>query len=511
MKHMKKLFAIALVVMMIAALAVPALAAGGTISITEPKNDSYAAYKIFDVSGTADALTYKLPAGSDWTNVLLDDSTTPATSLITGLEFTKNTDGSYTVVKLASFSAADFADKLKGAVATVSATPELFDTTTDKLAVTENGYYLVVSTPGAAFDKANLSSKAALTTVLDGNVDVQNKNSMIFEKEEQVNSGAWVTEDDVQVGDTVNYKIDSEVPGDIPASGSYTFIVKDTMDAGLTFGGSVTVKVGGTEVALTEITNPSTPIVSGNVVRYNTDGFELSLDLVGKTAGTAIEITYSATVNEDAVATVSVNTAHLVYGDHPALDSEARVYSSELVIDKYETGEPSQKLAGAEFVLYKVVNEAGTDITYYYNVDASGVVSWVKAADLKDSSNAAVTDPAEAANITKVTTDTAGKASFKGLTDGDYFLLETVAPTGYVKLTNPIAVTIDGSASLTSGLSDDQIKTALSPVSHIANTPGSSLPSTGGIGTTIFYVVGSILVVGAGVVLITRKRMTKEN
>ena len=120
-------------------------------------------------------------------------------------------------------------------------------------------------------------------------------------------------------------------------------------------------------------------------------------------------------------------------------------------------------------------------------------------------------DPATATNITKQTTDTNGKASFAGLADGDYFLLETVAPTGYVKLTDPISVTIDGSSSLTSGLSNDQIKTALSPVSHVANTPGTSLPSTGGIGTTIFYVVGSILVVGAGVILITRRRMTREN
>ena len=103
--------------------------------------------------------------------------------------------------------------------------------------------------------------------------------------------------------------------------------------------------------------------------------------------------------------------------------------------------------------------------------------------------------------ITVVTTDAQGKANFDGLEDGTYELVEVEAPKGYNLLTSPVEVVIDGA---------DATETDLSPLTvttPVENNSGTQLPSTGGIGTTIFYVVGTILVIGAGVVLITRRRM----
>ena len=100
-----------------------------------------------------------------------------------------------------------------------------------------------------------------------------------------------------------------------------------------------------------------------------------------------------------------------------------------------------------------------------------------------------------------MTTDENGEAKFEGLEDGTYELIEVVAPAGYNLLTAPVEATVSGS---------DTDTTTLSVSKTIENNSGTVLPSTGGIGTTIFYVVGSILVVAAGVLLITKKRMSRE-
>ena len=98
-------------------------------------------------------------------------------------------------------------------------------------------------------------------------------------------------------------------------------------------------------------------------------------------------------------------------------------------------------------------------------------------------------------------TDNKGAASFKGLADGTYQLVETKAPAGYNQLTGPQEVKVAGSTTDT---------TKLSVEAKVANSAGTLLPSTGGIGTTIFYVLGAVLVVGAGVLLVTKKRMSQS-
>ena len=108
--------------------------------------------------------------------------------------------------------------------------------------------------------------------------------------------------------------------------------------------------------------------------------------------------------------------------------------------------------------------------------------------------------------MTEITTDTTGKFTIKGLDSATYYLTEKEAPAGYNKLAGPVTITISDTG-VVNGTTDapqgvDEVK--------VLNQSGTELPSTGGMGTTIFYVLGSILVIGAAVLLVTRKRMSND-
>ena len=167
-----------------------------------------------------------------------------------------------------------------------------------------------------------------------------------------------------------------------------------------------------------------------------------------------------------------------------------KVYSSKIVIDKYDSDDKSVKLSDAQFVL---INNEGKYYQYIAANEETGAlakVNWVDDQQL----------------ATVATTDAQGFASFDGLKDGSYSLKEIKAPEGYNLLTDIVSVTIDGSSVLT----NENGVTVLTVTAEVENNTGSTLPETGGIGTTIFYAVGGVLVVGAGVLLITRKRMSVE-
>ena len=101
-----------------------------------------------------------------------------------------------------------------------------------------------------------------------------------------------------------------------------------------------------------------------------------------------------------------------------------------------------------------------------------------------------------------MTTDNNGTATFGGLADGTYYLVEIKAPAGYNQLTAPAKVTVAGSSTDT---------TKLTVTAEVENKTGTLLPSTGGMGTTVFYVLGFVLVMGAVVLLVTKKRMSNAN
>ncbi len=490
MKRLSKILAAVVAVALVLALAVPALA-DGTITILNPGEHTYKAYKIFSVSGTGDNLTYTV--ADPWKTAIKNAL---AAGDIEGLEIIEND-----VVELSNFSAADFAAWAKGHIP-AGADPISFDANFKTASITD-GYYLVVTDP--------VGDRASLCTVLGNDVAVQNKDDMPFDKV-VVDNGSEAKESDVQVGDTLNFEIHGKVPALDADQESYFYLVTDRLTEGLTLtAGSVTVNIrdtsvippNDTPVTLTVVTDPNA-ILTGNQIRYITDtngrlcGFDLSLDMMDKDltdAGDAIVISYTATVNENAVSVVSENFATLDYGDenHQShKESMTKHYTSSIVIDKYETGSPESKVEGAGFILYRM---NGTTKEYYSVNASTGVVSWVASED----------------DATEVTTDKEGAAVFAGLADGTYYLHESTVPDGYVGLTEDIEVVIDGSDSTTVGLTDSQVFIALNEVVRVENTPGSLLPSTGGMGTYLFYIVGGVLVVAALAAIVVSSRKRSSN
>ena len=258
---------------------------------------------------------------------------------------------------------------------------------------------------------------------------------------------------------------------------NYEYTIQDTMSEGLTFQKDVTATFGQTPIDV----NPT----------YTEEGFTLTFDMVNYQTykGQPITVTYSAVVNEKALEhSVEKNSAVLTYDHDPGEDTvlvpnppvEEEVYTSEIVISKVDGSDNTILLKGAEFVLQKKVVEEEQEIVYYY-VRTGNVVTW--------------TTDKEAATV--VTTDDQGVAEFEGLQNGTYYLEEIKAPDGYNLLTQTVEVVIDGSENNDASVSMEAV---------VKNNSGTTLPSTGGMGTTVFYVVGSLMMVGAAVLLVTRKR-----
>ena len=470
---MKKLLALVVAMMMVLALSSAVFATPvttGSITVESPvAGEHYAAYKIFDLEYIATSnYAYTINASSPWF---------AAVQSYAGITLTASTDhaGTYVVTTNSNFSAAAFAAHLKAQMANITPTPtpEGADTVAveGQNIVWSNlplGYYFVTSTVGAL---------CSLTST-DYNAIVHDKNEAApFEK----------TADDtsVEVGQVVHFTITGEVPATTGYT-IYTWRVTDTMSTGLDFvEGSVVVKIGDTVY---------TPTASELVNTAN--GFVLNLEMVGRdwAPGTPITITYNGVVTEDAVVLdEATNTATLDYSNNPndstSFEHETevvKVYTADIIIDKTNAG--GDKLSGADFVLYKLVEDAdnpGTYIKYYYTYDAvNDVVGWTT----------------NYANATHSITNAQGAASFIGLEEGDYYIEEVAAPYGYNLLTAPVQVHVNANATVHADVTQP-----------IVNNTGSELPETGGIGTTIFYVIGGLMMAAAVVLLATRKKMSVED
>lgn len=477
MKYAKKLASFLLVLVMAFAMTMTtAFAEGetGTITVDNPiASQTYTAYKIFDVTYNTDksAYSYTIDSTNEWFATVKAYAETEGS----GLTLTQaNGSTTYIVTTTTAFSAPSFALALKAAVTgkTGSTLAAQADGTVSVSGL-PLGYYFVTSSTGAL---CNLTTTNPTVTIHD-------KNDIPFVKVDDQES--------VDVGQIVNYTITGKVP-DYTGFKTYTYLITDTMSEGLTFKKDVKVTVGGTDVT------------SACTVNYDVDGnankFTVSIPVMSYTIGAEIKVTYSAVVNEKAVAKIEKNHAVLKYSNDPTNDHSSietppeieTVYSAKIVIDKYETGKEDTKLAGATFILYKEVTTgegeaAVTSKLYYKWNDTDKKVEWV-------------TDKTQA---TSKTTDSNGAASFDGLADGTYYLEETAAPAGYNLLDNPVSVTVNGANVTAADLS------SLTVTEKVANNTGSLLPATGGTGTTVFYVIGAALALGAVVLLVTRRRMHK--
>lgn len=377
------------------------------------------------------------------------------------------------------------------------------------------GYYLIKDVDGA-LDNTEESYTLYIVEVV-GNVTITPKadttTSQKKVKDTNDTTGEtteWQDSADYDIGDTVPYQLKATLPNNISDYTSYTLKFVDTMSKGLTYdAGSAEVFVNGKSAGKVD---PTSENYSGDNPKY-TGGKVLTwtFDDIKKVPYNAednavITIEYTATLNENAVigAAGNPNMSHIEFSNNPngsgtgkTPDDTNIVFTYKTVVDKVDGEE--QSLAGAEFTLEKfVANEDGSDT---YN-EVKG--TWSDAA-------------------TATIAEEGTQFTFTGLDDGTYRLTETKTPDGYNTI-DPIIFTVTATHDVTADdpkLTDLSGTVAIGEITFTAavdagslsttviNESGTILPETGGIGTRIFYAVGAILMIGAVVLLISRKRSAR--
>ena len=334
------------------------------------------------------------------------------------------------------------------------------------------GYYLVDST---------LGTLCSLDTT-NPNVVMEEKNEVptnVKTVEEDSTPGTYGEKNDADMGQTVNFQ--STI---IAQTGAQNYVFHDTMSSGLTYKDVTGITLNGE--AVTSNYTVTAPAADGDTFDITfTQEFCDTLK-----ANDQIVISYSATLNENAVigGDGNPNTSKLSYGDGSVTpDSQTTTYTWDVDVFKYtKNGEAEAALAGATFTL-SMSNTGANPIA---------LIS-------EDNNVYRVAKTGETGTVTAITTDATGKFTIKGLDADTYYLTETAAPAGYNKLADPVKIVIGENGVVNSTTENPQGV----DVVKVLNQSGTELPSTGGMGTTVFYVVGGILVVGAVVLLVARKRM----
>lgn len=471
-KTFKKLFAALLAAALVLAMTVPAFAetnaTKGSITIDGTvSGETYTIYRMFKLdSYNAESNTYSYTVESAWEGffktgaggnyITLDGQNHPTWTAA-------DENDSTTVAAFAKAALAWAADKK------ISGTKETATGGTVTFSNLDLGYYLVDSSLGAL---------CGLNTTTP-NVTIEEKNGQpTIEKKVKSHYDGWAEKNTAKIGDTVEFKIVVHVE-----AGAQSYKVADTMSDGLTFNSS-SLKVTYKDAPATA--NSDYTLEPGK----NGTTFTLTFkdSYVADKVGEAIVVTYNATLNDKAVVTGNKNKATLGYGTNKTVESETTTYTYEFDLVKVD-GATKKLLNGAEFKLY----------------DAENGGSVIKVVPVAGGYRVANGDETGAVDTIKVN----GKVHISGLDKTTYWLEETKAPDGYNMLTERKPV------SLTNGSNNTTLTSSTwSEADHgvaVENNAGTVLPSTGGMGTTLFYVIGGGLMVAAVVLLVTKKRMEHKN
>lgn len=490
MNKLRKLTCLLLALMMVFAMTATASAADGESTITAPSGSTrtYEVYQIF--VGDLDPETKVLSNvkwgknGTGTEGQPVDAAVLDALTAVTNNN--SDADKMAVIEQYVNLSSTKYGEVKDGTTLTVP-----------------NGYYLIkdVGPVNAAAGEAY----GRYVVKIVGNTTITPKVSKVtFEKKVKDtndttgDTSLWQDSADYDIGDSVPFQLTGTVADDFKQyTSAYYFAFHDKMDESLDFEqNSVEVYVG------------STLITEGYTLNYTPHTFDLEFDdlrnVAGVNAGSTITVEFKATLNASAKLgnQGNVNDARLEYSNNPYSEQKGTtnwdsviVFTYQVVVNKYANEAVAGKeKAGAAFRLEKLVGETWTLVKEFQ-------------AD-----------------------ETTYTFTFKGLDDGKYRLTETVTPSGFNTI-DPIEFTVTADHKVTwEGEARTTILTSLNgePTeaglieftpnvesgtlsTDVINKSGSTLPETGGMGTTLFYVLGGVLVLAAVVLLVTKKRMRSEN
>lgn len=496
-KAMKKLMAALLAVAMVCAMAIPAFADGSS-------STSSAAVIKYTIAAPHNGHTYEIY------QIFTGDYDALQPSMLTNIKWGKNGTGTageavdQTVLDELSHVASytSDSDKLDVIDKYVTLTNPVETITNGGSVEVVGGYYLIKDQDGSV--PSSETYTPYIVSVV-GNVIIKPKSNEVpkfTKKLKDTNDttgevSRWQDSADYDIDDKIPFRLQGTVSKDFDSYKTYYYAFHDVEEKGLTFDpNSVEVFVGD------EVTGTKIDASNYTVVTSPTDGctFEIVFDdlkkVTGVTANSIITVTYESTLNTDAVlgAQGNVNTAKLEYSNNPRGNGTGTppwdnviVFTYKVVVNKVD--QAGQPLVGAQFTLTKKIN-GGTEVIKTMTIDSSET-----------------------------------QFTLSGLDDGEYTLTETVTPAHYNTI-SPITFTVKADHTITweterredilTSLSGNKVigeitfdvdKTAGSLTTNVVNNIGTTLPGTGGIGTTIFYVIGGGLMAVAAILLITKKRM----
>lgn len=376
------------------------------------------------------------------------------------------------------------------------------------------GYYLVKDSKTSASEENDSIPKFMLQVVGDTSAVIKGGVPAVEKKIVDADS-VKVDVADYNIGDTVNFEITGTLPSNYNEYSKYKYELYDTLSTGLSYNNDakVFVKNGDNRVEVTSQTTISHE--NGNLTIKFADLKTLTGVTISSTSEIIVE--YSAILNNNAVIGLdgNPNEVYLKFSNNPnnggsgemgkTPTDQVVVFTYELDVTKVDGKDNTTKLQGAEFVL---LNSAGKFAT----VSGGKVTGWV------DETN----------EYTTLTSDAEGLFVISGLDAGTYKLREIKAPEGYNLMDKDVEFTISATLNQTDGYlgTAKDALTALTikvgetttngvlstgiVTTTVVNNAGTVLPSTGGIGTTLFYVIGGVLVLAAIVLLVTRRRMREE-
>lgn len=505
-KAMKKLMAALLAVAMVCAMAIPAFAADGSSST------STAAVTRYTITAPATTHIYEIY------QIFTGDYSTDAagTAKLANIKWGANGTGTageavgQTILDELSKVSSSASDKAKLDVIEkyVTLTHPVETITNGGTADVVGGYYLIKDRDGS------LSGSEPYTTYLVsvvGNVTINPKSSAVPEFKKKLKDtndstgdvSDWQDSADYDIGDDIPFRLQGTVPADYDSYSKYYYAFHDVEEKGLTFDpSSVEVHLGDENGAIIPNTDYKVLTKKDGTTSDTECTFEIVFDdlkkVSGVTADSTITVTYKSQLNDSAVlgAQGNVNKAKLEYSNNPRGNGTGTtpwdnviVFTYKVVVNKID--QAGQPLEGAEFTLTKKTKN-GPDVVKTMTIDGSDKSLF----------------------------------TLSGLDDGVYTLTETVTPAHYNTI-SPITftVTADHKIDWDSISTRDNVLTSLSGekkvgeitfnvdkkagtlTTDVVNNIGTTLPGTGGIGTTIFYVIGGGLMVAAAILLITKKRM----